>query len=96
MLRLNAKNLQELEIEISEKSIQVSVEIIKNVCKALEEGADKVNIAILTNLDMDLSIHKDGYLEALITNLERCSAAEEYELCQNASNWIDILKKNND
>ena len=61
----------------------------------MECGADKVVIGILTTLDMDLNVDKSGYLEALETNLVRCEAAEEYELCEKAISWIKKLKLEN-
>ena len=94
MLNFKAENIEDLEEEARERAIEVSVEVVTAVIKALECGADKVVIGILTTLDMDLSVHKEGYLEALETNLARCEDAEEYELCKTAIGWIKKLKDN--
>lgn len=92
MIKLNATNLEELEQELNERATEVSVEVVKNVCKALEAGADKVSLAIISQLNMDLSVHRGGYLESLTVNLHRCELAEEFELCQEAQKWIKILE----
>ena len=92
MINFEASNIEELEEEARERALEVSVEVVTAVTKALDAGADKVVIGILTTLDMDLSVDKDGYLEALETNLVRCEEAEEYELCKKAINWIKKLR----
>ena len=63
------------------------------VTKALESGADKVVVGILSSIDMDLSVERSGYLEALETNLIRCEEAEEYELCKESIKWINKLRE---
>lgn len=92
MLEFNATNLQELEIELQERSIEVSIEVVASVCKGLSVGADKVNLAILSKVDMDLTVDKDNYLETLKLNLPRCEQGEKYELCKEASDWIKKLE----
>jgi len=93
MLNFKAENIEDLEEEARERALEVSVEVVTAVVKALECGADKVVIGILTTLDMDLSVHREGYLEALETNLARCEEAEEYELCKKAIGWIKKLRE---
>ena len=93
MLNFNAENIEDLEEEARERALEVSVEVVTAVVKALDAGADKVVIGILTSLDMDLSVTRDGYLEALETNLVRCEEAEEYELCEKAIAWIKKLRE---
>jgi len=92
MLDLNATNIEELESELAERAIEVSVEVIRSVCKGLEVNADKVNLAILSNIDMDLIVDKNNYLQTLKLNLPRCEQAEEFELCKKASEWIKKLE----
>ena len=93
MINFNAQNIEDLEEEARERAIEVSVEVTTAVIKALETGADKVVIGILTTLDMDLSVDKANYLEALETNLNRCVEAEEYELCNKSKKWIEKLRE---
>jgi hypothetical protein len=92
MLEFNANNLDELEAEAKEREYEVSISVVTGVIKALEHNVDKVIIGVLTNVDLDLTVNRDGYLEALETNLVRCEEAEEYELCKDAIIWIKKLK----
>jgi hypothetical protein len=93
MLEFNAENLEELEIEAAGRAHEVSVEVTKGVIKALENNVDKVVIGVLATLDLDLSVDKEGYLEALETNLVRCEESEEFELCKESIKWIKKLKE---
>jgi|TARA_Y100000389_G_scaffold82838_1_gene79436 predicted NUDIX family phosphoesterase len=93
MLEFNAENLEELEIEAAARAHEVSVEVTKGVIKALENNVDKVVIGVLATLDLDLSVDKEGYLEALETNLVRCEESEEFELCKESIKWIKKLKE---
>ena len=92
MIEFNAENIEELEQEARDRATEVSVEVVTAVLKGLDAGVDKVVIGILTNLDMDLSVDKAGYLEALETNFKRCEEAEEYELCERSKSWIKKLR----
>ena len=92
MLYFNSTNLQELEEEAKERAHEVSVFTTKAIIEALEKGADKVIIGVLSSLDLDLSVDKSGYLESLETNLVRCEEAEEYELCKESIKWIKKLR----
>jgi len=93
MLEFNAENLEELEIEAAARAHEVSVEVTKGVIKSLENNVDKVVIGVLATLDLDLSVDKEGYLEALETNLVRCEESEEFELCKESIKWIKKLKE---
>ena len=93
MLEFEAENIEELEAEAAKRAHEVSVEVTKGVIKALEENVDKVVIGLLSTLDMDLSVDRAGYLEALETNLVRCEEAEEFELCKESIKWIKKLRE---
>ena len=69
------------------------INVVTSVIKALEANVDKVIIGIMVTVDLDLSVERSGYLEALQTNLVRCEEAEEYELCKEAIKWIKKLSK---
>jgi hypothetical protein len=92
MIEFNAGNLDELEAEARERAYEVSIAVVTGVLKALDNNVDKVIIGILTNVDLDLTVARTGYLTALETNLVRCEEAEEYELCKEAIIWIKKLK----
>tara|TARA_R110000803_G_scaffold202035_1_gene267003 strand:+ start:3683 stop:3964 length:282 start_codon:yes stop_codon:yes gene_type:complete len=93
MLEFEARNIEELESEAADRAHEVSISVVKAVIKALDKNVDKVVVGILATLDLDLTIDRDGYLQALETNLIRCEEAEEYELCKDAINWIKKLRK---
>lgn len=95
MLKFNADNFEDLQEEFNQKSTEISIEIVKNVIKGLELGVDKVELGVMSKIDMTLSVHKDSYLEALTTNLHRCEEAEEFELCADALYWIKKLTNEN-
>ena len=92
MIEFNADSIEDLEIEAQKRAHEVSVEVTKAVILALEKDVDKVVVAILKNVDLDLSVEKSGFLEALEFNLVRCEEAEEYELCKESINWIKKLR----
>jgi|TARA_R110000782_G_scaffold193237_1_gene282843 hypothetical protein len=93
MLEFSANNVEELEAEARDRAHEVSVNVVTCVIKALEADVDKVIIGIMVSVDLDLSVERSGYLEALQTNLTRCEEAEEYELCKEAIKWIKKLSK---
>ena len=93
MLEFNANNVEELEAEARDRAHEVSVNVVTCVIKALEADVDKVIIGVMISVDLDLSVERSGYLEALQTNLTRCEEAEEYELCKEAIKWIKKLSK---
>ena len=92
MIEFNSDSIEDLEIEAQKRAHEVSVEVTKSVISALEQGADKVIVGMLKNVELDLSVEKSGFLEALETNLVRCEEAEEYELCKESINWIKKLR----
>ena len=91
MLKFNADNFEELQEEFNQKSMEISIEIVKSVIEGLEIGVDKVELGVMSKIDIVLSVHSDSYLEALRTNLRRCEEAEEFELCAKALEWINKL-----
>lgn len=92
MLEFNANNMEELEEEARLKATEISLAIVEGICNGLDEGADVVALGILANLDMDITVKRPNYLEALRLNLERVEKAEEYELCSRAVKWIEQLQ----
>ena len=93
MLYFEATNIEELEIEAQKRAHEVSVFTTTAIIEALNKGADKVVVGILSTLNLDLSVEKSGYLDALETNLVRCEEAEEYELCKESIKWIKKLRE---
>ena len=92
MLEFNANNMEELEEEARLKATEVSMAVVEGICDGLDNGADVIALGILNNLDMDITIKKENYLEALKINLHRVEKAEEFELCQRAVHWVKILE----
>ena len=93
MLYFEATNIEELEIEAQKRAHEVSVFTTTAIIEALNKGADKVVVGVLSTLNLDLSVEKSGYLDALETNLVRCEEAEEYELCKESIKWINKLRQ---
>lgn len=91
MIEFEANNLEELEEEARMKATEISIEILKGICDALDEGADVVSLGVLSSLDMDISIKKADFLSALTLNFGRVEKAEEFELCSRAIKWIETL-----
>lgn len=92
MLEFNANNMEELEEEARLKATEISLAIVEGICNGLDEGADVVALGILANLDMDITVKRENYLEALNLNLHRVEDAEEFELCSRAVKWIEKLQ----
>ena len=92
MLEFNAENFEELEEEVKLKATEISIAIVEGICNGLDAGADMISLGILSNLNMDISLHRTNYLEALTLNLHRVEDAEEYELCSRAVKWINQLQ----
>ena len=93
MLYFEATNIEELEIEAQKRAHEVSVFTTTAIIEALNKGADKVVVGVLSTLNLDLSVEKSGYLDALETNLVRCEEAEEFELCKESIKWIKKLRE---
>jgi hypothetical protein len=92
MLEFEANNLEELEEEARMKATEISILIVEGICNGLDEGADVIALGILSSLDMDISVKRENYLEALELNIGRVEDAEEYELCSRAVEWIERLQ----
>ena len=65
MLEFSANNVEELEAEARDRAHEVSVNVVTCVIKALEADVDKVIIGIMVSVDLDLSVERSGYLEAI-------------------------------
>lgn len=92
MIEFQANNMEELEEEARLKATEISIEILEGICNALDNGADIVSLGILSNLDMDITVKRSNFIEALTLNFERVEQAEEFELCSRAVKWIEILQ----
>ena len=96
MVKFNSKNIYELQKEFDLRSTEISIHIVKSVCHALENKLDSVAIGEFNTLDkyaVDIYCNRQEYLDVLKTNLPRCIAAEEYEICAKARDWISRLDK---
>lgn len=92
MIEFEATNLEELEQEAFQKRYEISIATVKAICKGIEENVDVVSLGFLSKIDMDISVKKENFLEALELNIGRVSEMEEYELCAKAVEYIQLLK----
>lgn len=92
MLEFEATDFNELEEEFNRRAHEISIEILKGICKGIEENVDVVSLGILTQLNMDISVKRSDFIEALEVNIKRAEEMEEYELCSKVSDYIKMLK----
>lgn len=95
MINFESSNIEDLQLETDMRSLEVGVNICTEVCRALEEDVDSVVVGYIPKLDMELLVHREGYLDSLQMNLHRCEEAEEFELCKKVSEWIKKLTNEN-
>lgn len=96
MIKFEATNFNELEEEARRRAHEISVATLTAICKGIEENADVVSLGILSSLDMDISVKKPDYLEALKLNISRAAEMEEFELCAKANEYIKLLETENE
>jgi hypothetical protein len=92
MIEFEATNFSELEQEASRRAHEISVATLTAVCKAIDENADIVSLGYLSQLNLDITVKRQDYLEALELNIDRAAEVEEFELCAKAQQYIKILK----
>ena len=94
MIQFNSNNLEDLHEEMNLRNTEISVEIIKGICDALDQNIGSVLVAFAPEVEsgLEIFIEKPNFLEALEINLDRCENAEEFELCQRAIKWIEKLQ----
>ena len=92
MIRFEATNFNELEEEAKRRAHEISVETIIAICKGMDENADVVTLGILSSLDLDISVKRPDYLDALKLNIGRAAEMEEFELCAKANMYIKLLE----
>jgi hypothetical protein len=92
MIEFEATNYNELEEEAHRRAHEISVATLKAICKGIDEGADVVSLGYLANLNMDISVKRVDYIEALKLNLGRAAEVEEFELCAKATEYIKRLE----
>jgi hypothetical protein len=92
MIEFEATNYNELEEEARRRAHEISVATLTAICKGIEEDADVVSLGFLSSINMDISVKRPDYLQALELNIGRAAEMEEYELCSKAMNYIEQLK----
>ena len=92
MIQFEATNFDELDEEARLRATEVAITVVNAVCRAIEEKVDVVSVGIIANLDLDLTISKENFLEALELNIQKIEEAEEFELCAKAVKYINLLK----
>ena len=88
MLKFNARNIEELQEEVSMRSHEVSVAIVRSICEAIESDVDHVEVGSIVGGGLSIGVGRADFISALKTNLARCGEAEEFELCARAMSWI--------
>ena len=92
MIEFQATNFDELDEEARLRATEVAVTVVNAVCRGIEEEVDVVSVGIIENLELDLTISKENFLEALELNIQRVEEAEEFELSAKALKYIKQLK----
>jgi hypothetical protein len=95
MIKFEATNFNELEEEARRRAHEISIATLIAICKGIDEDADVVSLGILSSLDMDISVKRSDYLEALKLNIGRAAEMEEFELCAKANRYIELLELGN-
>lgn len=95
MIKFEATNLNELEEEARRRAHEISIATLTAICKGIDENADVVSLGILSQLDMDITVKRPDYLEALKLNIGRVAEMEEFELCAKANQYIELLELEN-
>lgn len=93
MIEFEATNFNELEEEARRRAHEISVATLTAICKGIEEEADVISLGFLANLNLDITVKREDYLEALELNIGRVAEMEEYELCAKANKYIELLKQ---
>jgi hypothetical protein len=92
MIEFEATNYEELEEEAQRRAHEISIATLNAICNGIDEGADVISLGFLTNLNMDISVKRSDYLEALKLNIRRAAEVEEFELCAKVTEYIQILE----
>jgi len=91
MLRLESDNLEDLYKELLEKKYEVSVETVKTVIRGIDANVDKVNMGVISDVGLILSVDRHNYLNVLKQHLPILEEAENYELCSDVLEYINKL-----
>lgn len=93
MIEFKSSTIDELTEEYDARSAEICVHVLNSICKGIDENLDYVMIGFLPNLNMDIAIYQDHYIEALELNIAKAAEIEEFELCAKAYKYLNTLKK---
>ena len=82
MIKLKATTPEEIRQEFIDRKRDIAVEIVTTILHAIENSLDEVLVDIECPIEMDISVQKEDYDNALKTNSVTLLEYEEYELLQ--------------
>ena len=82
MIKLKATTPEEITQEFIDRKRDIAVEIVTTILHAIENSLDEVLVDIECPIEMDISVQKEDYDNALKTNSVTLLEYEEYELLQ--------------
>ncbi len=73
--------------------LELSKQIVKRICKAIEEGKPNIEIAKIITPDQIITLRASEplYLQTLEINKETLIEYEEFELCAEIQRFVNIL-----
>jgi len=83
--------LKEIHTNQKKKGKQIG-QLIAELRPLIQNLGDATVVVPLIKEYMEISVKKPHFKDALLINLARCEEAEEYELCQKATSWIEKLE----
>jgi hypothetical protein len=94
---IKVKNAEEFEQMIKDKNLDISKGIVDGILKNLVGKKKNVHVLEIYLKDegsiVDITCHRNDFIETLEQNLETFIYHEEYEACSGIKKAIDYLKK---
>jgi hypothetical protein len=94
---IKVKNAEEFEQMIKDKNLDISKGIVDGILKNLVGKKKNVHVLEIYLKDegsiVDITYHRNDFIETLEQNLETFIYHEEYEACSGIKKAIDYLKK---
>ncbi len=95
--RIEVKNAEEFEQMIKDKNLNISKGIVNGILENLVGKKKHIHVLEIYLKDedsiVDITCHREDFIETLEQNLETFIYHEEYEACSGIKKAIDYLKK---
>lgn len=95
--RIKVKNAEEFEQMIKDKNLNISKGIVDGILQNLVGKKKHIHVLEIYLKDedsiVDITCHREDFIETLEQNLETFIYHEEYEACSGIKKAIDYLKK---